>query len=73
MSRLYKDIDPFEEYFPGDSFKLRCQRNFHRCLSVDPIGLRTTDNLKSMTVIKAETLRHLLFYRYKIHCFSRFR
>lgn len=73
MDNHYKEIDLFDEYFPGESLKVRCHRQFRRIISVDPNGYRTRSNLKSLTVIKAETLRHLLFYRNKIHCYSRLR
>lgn len=73
MNHNYQEVDPFEEYFPGHTFKSKCHRNLRRFLSIDQNGYRTKENLKSLTVIKAETLRHLLFYRNKIHCFSRFR
>lgn len=65
--------DPFEEYFSGEGCWVKCEREFRRFISINPHSLRTRNNLKSMTVIKAETLRHLLFYRNKIHSFSRFR
>lgn len=73
MSYRYRDIDPFGEYFPGESLKSRCHRKLRRFFSIDLNGYRTRENLKSLTVIKAETLRHLLFYRNIIHCFSQFR
>ncbi|KAG5677644.1 hypothetical protein PVAND_007385 [Polypedilum vanderplanki] len=67
------EFNPFVEYYPGNNWQAKCIRSFHRLISIDPEAHRTRENLKSLTVIKAETLRHLLFYPYTIHCFSRFR
>jgi hypothetical protein len=67
------EADPFEEYFPGEGLRVKCERKIRRFISINPQSHRTRNNLKSLTNIKAETLRHLLFYRNKIHCFSRFR
>lgn len=62
-----------EEIFPGSGFIARSKRNFRKFISVDSESLLTKNHLKSLTVIKAETLRHLLFHGNVIHCFSRFR
>lgn len=60
--------DPFKEYFPNT-----IEQQLRRLISIDPRSERTQKNLKSMTVIKAETIRHLLFHPNKFHCFSSFR
>lgn len=65
--------DPFVEYFGGETIWNRCERKIRRFISINPDSRRVSKKMKSSTVIKAETLRHLLFYRNKIHCFSRFR
>ena len=67
------ESDPFEEYFLGESFQVKCERKIRRFISINPQSHRTKNNLKSLTNIKAETLRHILLHRNKIHCFSRFR
>ena len=58
----------FEESFPE-----KWERSFREFISVDPNNEHTRVNLKSQSVIKAETWRHILFHRNVFHCFSRFR
>lgn len=63
----------FEETFPGKGVYARCVRSLQKFISVDPNSLLTKNHLKSFTIIKAETLRHLVLHRNVIHRFSRFR
>lgn len=72
-STMNKIDNYFEVHFPGDGLLSRWRRAFYRFISVDSTSFLTKRHFKSSTVIKAETLRHLLFHRNIIHYFSRFR
>lgn len=63
----------FEDNFPGNSVFARFRRRFRKFISVDPSSQHTKNHFKSVTVVKTETLRHILFHRNYVHCFSRFR